>query len=153
MDVRELKKIVQIMNDNDLAEVVVEEEGRMLKVRKHESRAADVVAAATPAPAVAPAPAPPQPAGEEPAPAKEDSDLHEITAPMVGTFYSAPSPDSAPYVENGASVNAETVVCILEAMKVMNEIKSECSGTIAEICVENGQAVDYGQPLFKVRKS
>ncbi len=151
MDVRDLKKIVQIMNDNDLAEVVVEEEGRKLKVRKHETRGVEVVASAVPAPVAGPAPAPPQtPATDGPAP--DDASVHVITAPMVGTYYSSPSPESAAYVETGGTVGPETVVCILEAMKVMNEIKAECAGTVVEVCVENGQAVDYGQPLFKVKK-
>jgi acetyl-CoA carboxylase biotin carboxyl carrier protein len=75
----------------------------------------------------------------------------EIKSPIVGTFYEAPSPDSDPYVEAGAHVNSQTVVCIIEAMKVMNEIKAEVSGTVVERCVTNGQAIEYGQVLFKIR--
>ena len=77
--------------------------------------------------------------------------LLEIKSPMVGTFYSAPSPDSDPYVAPGARVTPDTVVCIIEAMKVMNEIKAECAGTIVEVAVENGRPVEYGQELFRVR--
>jgi acetyl-CoA carboxylase biotin carboxyl carrier protein len=77
--------------------------------------------------------------------------LIEIKSPMVGTFYATPSPDSAPYVEIGSHVEPQTVICIIEAMKVMNEIKAENSGTVAEILVTNGQAVEYGQALFRVR--
>jgi acetyl-CoA carboxylase biotin carboxyl carrier protein len=85
------------------------------------------------------------PAAEQPA------NLHEIASPMVGTFYRAPSPDSAPYVELGQKVTPDTVVCIIEAMKVMNEIKAETTGTIVEILVENGKSVEFGQPLFRVK--
>jgi len=78
-------------------------------------------------------------------------DLVEITSPIVGTFYATPSPDSEPYVEVGSTVNAHTVICVIEAMKVMNEIKAEVDGTIVEVLVTNGQAVEYGQVLFRVR--
>ena len=88
-------------------------------------------------------------AGGRRAPAKEA--LQEIKSPIVGTFYEAPSPDSDPYVEVGAHVDPQTVVCIIEAMKVMNEIKAEVSGTVVEKTVANGQAVEYGQVLFRVR--
>jgi acetyl-CoA carboxylase biotin carboxyl carrier protein len=91
-----------------------------------------------------------QPGGQAPGPAKGDG-LLEIKSPIVGTFYETPSPDSDPYVEPGAHVDPQTVVCIIEAMKVMNEIKAEVTGTIVERTVKNGQAVEYGQVLFKVR--
>ena len=84
-------------------------------------------------------------------PDREAGILVEIKSPIVGTFYATPSPDSEPYVEVGSTVTPQTVLCIIEAMKVMNEIKAETSGTIAEILVTNGQAVEYGQVLFKVR--
>jgi len=150
MDVRDLKKVVQIMNDNDLVEVEIEEEGKRLRLRKPDASAppgTSAAPAAAPAPA-APAPAPAQPAAEAPA---EAAGLPTITAPMVGTFYRAPSPESDPYVEVGSRVDPEKVVCILEAMKVMNEIKAECSGEIVKMCVQNGEAVEYGQPLFIVK--
>jgi len=148
MDARELKKIVQIMNDNDLVEVEIEEEGKRLRVRKQEHGGPPLVAAAA---AAAPAPAAAAesaPAAETPA---EEPGVHVITSPMVGTFYRAPSPDAEPYVDVGVRVDAESVVCILEAMKVMNEIKAECAGQIVDICVQNGEAVEFGQALFKVR--
>ena len=91
--------------------------------------------------APAPAPAPPVPASNE----------VEIKSPMIGTFYRAPSPESAPYVEVGTEVNPETVVCIIEAMKVMNEIKAEAKGVITQVMVENAKPVEFGQPLFKIR--
>ena len=95
------------------------------------------------APVAAPAPAAhPQAAGDE---------FIEITSPMVGTFYSSPSPDSDAFVTVGSRIGADTVVCIVEAMKVMNEIKAECGGVVAEVCVQNAQPVEYGQVLFRVR--
>lgn len=90
-------------------------------------------------------------AGSAGAVTAKDEGLLEIKSPIVGTFYSSPSPDSDPYVEVGSAVSSNTVVCIVEAMKVMNEIKAETSGIIAQVCVKNGQAVEYGQVLFKVR--
>jgi acetyl-CoA carboxylase biotin carboxyl carrier protein len=151
MDPKLLKRIVEIMNQNDLAEIEIEEEGKRLRLRKKEGAATVVPAVPAPAPASAPAAAA-NPAAVEASPAAEvGEDLHTITAPMVGTFYRAPSPEAEPYAEVGTRVKPESVVCILEAMKVMNEIKSECSGEIVKICVQNGEAVEYDQPLFVVR--
>ena len=97
-----------------------------------------------------------QPAGSaEPAAAEStdvDAGLHRITSPIVGTFYRSPGPDKDPYVTEGSSVSPETTVCIVEAMKLMNEIQAEVSGTVVKIYVENGQPVEYGQPLFGIRK-
>jgi acetyl-CoA carboxylase biotin carboxyl carrier protein len=153
MDAKDLKRIVEIMNANDLAEVEIEEEGKRLRVRKMESGAAMMVPAPTVAPApAAPAPAPAAPAAPAPASAAADEEgLHTITAPMVGTFYRAPSPEAENYVEVGRRITPDSVVCILEAMKVMNEIKAECAGEIVKICVQNAEAVEYGQALFVVR--
>jgi acetyl-CoA carboxylase biotin carboxyl carrier protein len=99
------------------------------------------------APIAAPAPA----AAATPAEEAKDDGLADIVSPMVGTFYSAPSPDSNPFVEVGSKVNADTVICIVEAMKVMNEIKAETSGTITEILCKTGEALEFGQPIFKVK--
>src|ERR1019366_8260543 len=93
----------------------------------------------------APAPAPPPPA--------PPSNELEIKSPMIGTFYRAPSPESAPYIEVGTEVVPETVVCIIEAMKVMNEIKAEAKGVVTQVMVENAKPVEFGQPLFKIRPS
>ncbi len=152
MDPKLLKRIVEIMNQNDLAEIEIEEEGKRLRLRKQEGAA--VVAPVAPPPAPAPAPAAAaNPAAAEAAPAAAEvgEGLHTITAPMVGTFYRAPAPEADAYVEVGKRINPESVVCILEAMKVMNEIKSECSGEIVKILVQNGEAVEYDQPLFLVK--
>jgi len=87
------------------------------------------------------------------APVVDEANVEYVKSPMVGTFYRASGPDSAPYCEVGASISAESVLCIVEAMKVMNEIHAEVSGKIVEILVEDGQTVEYGQPLFKVKKA
>ncbi|MHC4223754.1 MAG: acetyl-CoA carboxylase biotin carboxyl carrier protein [Planctomycetota bacterium] len=152
MDVRDLKKIVEIMNQNELIEVEIEEEGKRLRLRK-QAPASPAQVIAAPAPVVAaPAPAAVQPGAAAPAaPAPEAEGLHTITAPMVGTFYRAPSPEADSYVEVGALISPDSVVCILEAMKVMNEIKADCSGEIVKICVQNAEAVEYGQALFVVK--
>ena len=151
MDPKHLKRIVEIMNQNDLAEIEIEEEGKRLRLRKRESSA--TVSYAAPPPAAPPAAAAAaNPAAGEAAPAAEvTEELHTICAPMVGTFYRAPAPEADSYVDVGKRINPQSVVCILEAMKVMNEIKSECSGEVVKICVQNGEAVEYDQPLFVVK--
>ena len=149
LKIDEVQKLVQLMVDNDLSELDVKEGDR--KVHLKRGGQPTVMAPATvvgPAvmPPAAPAAAPPAaPAEAEPA----DSGLTDISSPMVGTYYTAPSPDS--FVAVGDVVGVDDVVCIIEAMKVMNEIRAECAGTIAEICVKNAQPVEFGQALFKVK--
>ena len=140
MDFDEIKKIVDLMSENGLAEFEMEREGTRLTLRKAVSAP---VAAPVAAPAAAPAaiPAAAEPAGPA---------LSEVKAPFVGTFYRAPAPDAEPFVVTGQEVGPETVLCIVEAMKVMNEIKAEMRGIIREILVENALAVQYGQPLFRI---
>jgi len=147
MDPKHLKRIVDIMNQNDLAEIEIEEEGLRLRLRKKEGSVVALPAAPLPVAAAAP----PAAAGEAASAAEVAEGLHTITAPMVGTFYRAPAPEVDAYVEVGRRINPESVVCILEAMKVMNEIKSECAGEVVKICVQNGEAVEYDQPLFVVK--
>lgn len=148
MDIKEIKKIVELMKEHDLSKFELEEEAfRIAMVRGYDEQVR-MVQAAAPAPA-APAAAPV--AGTDTSAAPVDDGLLEITAPIVGTFYRAGSPDADPYVQVGQSVDKDTVVCIVEAMKVMNEIKAEVKGTIEKILVENATPVMYGQPLFKVK--
>ena len=151
MDLKDLRRIVEIMNKNDLAEVEIEEEGKRLRLRKKEGPQAMLPAMPMPAAGPAAYAPPPDAPGADAPPSAEDAGLHTITAPMVGTFYVAGSPDADAYVTVGSPLGPETVVCILEAMKVMNEIKAECSGEIVKVCVQNGEAVEYGQALFQVR--
>ncbi len=149
MELDRIKTLITLMNDNGLAELEIEEKGSKVRLVKEAARKTEVVA--VPAAQVAPVIA----NGPQAAPAKAskatEEDRHEIVAPMVGTFYEAPSPDADPFVEVGMSVSADTTVCIIEAMKVMNEIHAEVEGTIVEVLVENGHPVEYGQPLFRVR--
>lgn len=148
LELKEIKAIIDLMKKNDLAVFKLEKEGFKLELEAQRP----VAPVVTPAPAtVAPAAVPPASASvPAPAAAQPRRELKEIVSPMVGTFYRAPSPESAPYVQVGQDVDEESVVCIIEAMKVMNEIKAEMRGVIAEVLVENGTPVQFGQPLFRV---
>jgi acetyl-CoA carboxylase biotin carboxyl carrier protein len=155
MDHRELKKLVQLMNDNGLVELEVEEQGMRVLLRKAGAGVTAVPmmgAVAAPGHAV---PAPPGPgngpSGAPVAPPARPPGTKDICSPMVGTFYRRPSPDSQPYVNVGDRVKGESVVCIVEAMKVNNEIKAEMDGEVVEILVEDGHPVEFDQPLFRVR--
>lgn len=161
MKIEEIKTIVKLMSENDLTEFKIEAEDMHLCIRRGSQQTAAMAAQAViaapaittpavtaPAPAAAPAPAPAAaaPAAEA---AKAPVDASKIIeSPIVGTFYRSSSPGAEPLVKIGAKIEADTTVCIIEAMKVMNEIKAEKSGVIKEILVENGQPVEFGQPLF-----
>ena len=152
VDLKKLRELVKLMVDNDIAEVDLQDEAEHIKLKRAGQDQPVVVAPAPPAPVAAPAPAAATAPAAAPAPAaSEDDGLLEITSPTVGTFYEASSPDVKPFVAAGSKVTADSVVCIIEAMKVFNEIKSEVKGTIEKVLVENGQAVEFGQPLFKVK--
>jgi acetyl-CoA carboxylase biotin carboxyl carrier protein len=149
-DIKEIKTIIDLMKKNDLSVFEIEKEGFRLKLQRGgPGQAAPVAAPAATGQAKPPA------TTAEAAPAVpktiESIQLKEIVSPMVGTFYRAGSPDAPPFVDIGKTVTEETVVCIIEAMKVMNEIKAETSGVIAEVVAENGKPVQFGQVLFKVR--
>jgi acetyl-CoA carboxylase biotin carboxyl carrier protein len=149
-EIKEIKAIIDLMKKNDLSVFEIEKEGFRLKLQ----RGASVQAAGGVAPAAAPSPkggsAAPEAAPAAPRPI-ETVPLKDIASPMVGTFYRAASPDTPPFVDVGKAVTEDTVVCIIEAMKVMNEIKAETSGVIAEVVAENGKPVQFGQALFRVR--
>ena len=147
IDMRKLRELVKLMKENDLAELDLRDETEQVSIRR--GGAGEPIVYATPGAAAAPPTPQPAPAEAEPEPA--DAGLVEITSPMVGTFYSAASPDADPFVRAGAVIDAETVVCVIEAMKVFNEIKAETAGTVEKVLVSNGQAVEYGQPLFLVK--
>jgi acetyl-CoA carboxylase biotin carboxyl carrier protein len=157
MDIKEIKRLVKLMIDNDLTEMNIVDGDQKVSLKKGpgDQGPGRVIVNPVGLPAVGPVPAglPPLSAnGDEPLPVADEptSDLIEITSPMVGTFYSSSSPDTDAYVSVGDPVGNDTVVCIVEAMKVMNEIKAECSGRIAEICVRNAQPVEFGQVLFRL---
>lgn len=148
MEHRELKKLVQLMNDNGLVELEIEREGERVHLRK--SGPPMTAAAVAGMPMAAPVPAAPTPAPAEPE-APPEPEGETIDSPMVGTFYRRPNPDADAYAKVGDRIDDESVVCIVEAMKVNNEIKAEISGEIIEILVEDGQPVEFGQPLFRVK--
>jgi acetyl-CoA carboxylase biotin carboxyl carrier protein len=151
-DIKEIKAIIDLMKKHDLAVFEIEKEGFRLKLQ----RGASVSQTMATAPAAAAAASgkggaiAAEPATGAPK-AIESVSLKEIVSPMVGTFYRAASPDGPPFVEVGKAVTEDTVVCIIEAMKVMNEIKAETSGVIAEVLAENSKPVQFGQALFRVR--
>lgn len=151
MKIEEIKMIVKLMSDNDLTEFKIEAEEYNLCIRRGDNKTHVVSGTPGIIPAVAqhavcsPAPAP------APAPAPSKEDVLTIDSPIVGTFYRSPSPDAEPFVKVGDKVEADTVVCIVEAMKVMNEVKAEKSGVIKEILAENTSPVEYGQPLFAIQ--
>jgi acetyl-CoA carboxylase biotin carboxyl carrier protein len=144
IDLEKVKELIELMIENDLVELEIADGKNKIALKRPGAGApviTQVPMAAAPAPSTSPTPA------EE---AKDDG-LVEIVSPMVGTFYSASSPDSDQFVEVGSKVSADTVVCIVEAMKVMNEIKAETSGTITEILCKTGEALEFGQAIFKVK--
>jgi acetyl-CoA carboxylase biotin carboxyl carrier protein len=152
----EIKELIKLVDQTSISELEIEKEGARIAIRKpgKAEPASYVQSAAVPAPAPAPAqPAEAPAAVTAPAPAEKDlSGYHQIVSPMVGTFYVAPSPTSPPYVKVGDRVKPDTIVCIVEAMKLMNEIEAEVSGEIVEVLAENGQLVEFGQPLFLVKR-
>ena len=150
MDLRKLKKLIDLVEESGIAEIEVTEGEEKVRITRSLTAPQPVYAAA---PAVAAAPAPAAaaaaPVAAEGAPAAPARDLSKAqTSPMVGTFYRAPGPNAPVFVEVGQSVNAGDTLCIIEAMKLMNEIEAERSGVVKEILVENGQPVEFGEPLF-----
>jgi len=152
MNIEEIKQLVQLMIENDLSELNVADGETKVFLKRGPSGLPVVVAAP---PATNEPSASGRSGGAAPSAAtraeQAPEELIDIKSPMVGTFYAAAGPDSDPYVAVGTAVSEDSVVCIIEAMKVMNEIKAECSGTVQEICVKNAQPVEYGQVLFRVK--
>ncbi len=148
LDIRKLKELVRLMVANGLSEIDLRDSDEQVTLRRQGPHQPPQIVT-TPAPAAV------THAGA-PADAATETDVSEqglvrIESPMVGTFYAAPNPDAAPFVAVGATVGPETNVCVIEAMKIFNEIKAECSGTIEKVLVSNGEAVEFGQALFLVR--
>jgi acetyl-CoA carboxylase biotin carboxyl carrier protein len=156
VDLKDIKAIIDLMKKNSITEFELERQDSKIRLKRGLNGGSPVVQQEEPAPAV---PAPVQSAAAVPAPATVAAPPPaatgevDIKSPMIGTYYRAPSPEAANYIEVGAAVTPETVVCIIEAMKVMNEIKAEVKGVITQILLENGKPVEFGQPLFKVRPS
>ena len=154
IDIRKLKELVRLMVANDLTELDLRDEQETVTLRRPGPQQAPVMmapqAAIQAAPVAAPAAAPP---AEAEAAADPMEGLTPIESPMVGTFYASPSPDKPTFIKVGDTVDAETVVCLVEAMKIFNEIKAEVSGTVEKILPASGDSVEFGQPLFLIRPS
>ena len=158
IDIRKLKELVRLMTSSDLTELDLRDKDEQVTIRRASPQAVPTVMAhpmpamhvATPvASAAAPAPS----AAAAPAAPAEDAGLVAIESPMVGTFYASPGPDKPPFIAVGAQVGPTSTVCLVEAMKIFNEIKAERSGTVAKVLVKSGDAVEFGQPLFMIRPS
>jgi len=145
-----IERLLTLLDKGDLTELEYESGKERIRLSRTPPPAAPAVYAAPPAAAPAPAPAP---GAAAPAAGEEQAGTMLVRAPMVGTFYRSPSPEADPFVSVGDRVGPDTTLCILEAMKVMNEIKAECSGEVVEILVENGEPVEFDQPLFRIRTS
>lgn len=158
MDLSYVKKLIKLLSESDVDEIEIEEEGKKIRVVKHGNTVAARTPVAGPAPVVlAPAngsvPVAPSTAAGPPAavPAQaETTKYHEVKSPIVGTFYRSPAPDAEPFVQVGSTVSTGSVLCIVEAMKLMNEIESDIAGKIVKVLVENGQPVEYDQTLFLI---
>jgi len=145
MDIRKVKKLIELLEESGIAEIEIKEGEESVRI----SRATQGIAVSAPAvaaPVAAPAPAAEAPASAEP----EEPSGHLVRAPMVGTFYRAPSPNAKVFVEEGQTVKVGDTLCIIEAMKLLNQIETDKAGTIKSILIENGQPVEYNQPLFVI---
>jgi acetyl-CoA carboxylase biotin carboxyl carrier protein len=153
VDIKDIKAIIDLMKKNSITEFELERQDSKIRLKRAPNGGAPVVqydelASAGTVPVLPPVAVASAPVGTPPIPVTNEI---EVKSPMIGTFYRAPSPEAASYVEIGAEINPESVVCIIEAMKVMNEIKAEVKGVITQVLVENAKPVEFGQPLFKVR--
>ncbi|MFK8031782.1 MAG: acetyl-CoA carboxylase biotin carboxyl carrier protein [Gammaproteobacteria bacterium] len=152
MDIRKVKKLIEMLEASGIHEIEITEGEESVRISRQSSVAAPVryeSVAPMPLPAAAPAPAPSAPTQvEEPASKPEHHSGHVVKSPMVGTFYSAPTPNASPFAPVGTGIKSGETVCIIEAMKMMNQIESDASGVVKEILVANGEPVEFGQPLF-----
>ncbi|MCL5027752.1 MAG: acetyl-CoA carboxylase biotin carboxyl carrier protein [Bacteroidetes bacterium] len=155
MDLNLIKKLVKIVDTSEITDLEVEENGLRIRVAKKlksgSNNMPQVLVSQAP-PSELPQPRP-STIEQHPQTVEVQENLHEIKSPIVGTFYRSPAPDADPYVQVGDSISTGTVLCIVEAMKLMNEIESDISGKIVKIFVENGKPVEYNQPLFLIQKS
>jgi acetyl-CoA carboxylase biotin carboxyl carrier protein len=153
MDIRKVKKLIELLDESGIAEIEITEGEESVRISRY-TQGAPAAPAPVPAPVAAPAPAAaaaaPAPAEAAPAPAEPDEEGFLVTAPMVGTFYAASSPGAAPYVQVGDRVNEGDTLCIIEAMKMMNQIEADVSGVVKSIRVQNGEPVEYGQTLIVI---
>ena len=150
MDIRKVKKLIELLETSDIAEIEIKEGEEAVRISRSSSVTTTVVAPAA-APVAAPAPSPAAAAEEKPAP--QTTSRHIVSSPMVGTFYRKPAPDKPPFVEVGDIVSEGSVLCVIEAMKLFNEIESEVTGKIVKILVDDSSPVEFDQPLFLVDPS
>jgi len=152
VDIKDIKAIIDLMKKNSITEFELERQDSKIRLKRGPNGGAPVIQYDEPAgggaPVLLPAGVPSVPSSTPQAPATGEI---EVKSPMIGTFYRAPSPEAGSYVEIGTEISPESVVCIIEAMKVMNEIKAEVKGVVTQVLVENAKPVEFGQPLFKVR--
>ena len=154
MDIRKVKKLIELLEESDIGEIEIKEGEESVRISRHGNQPAAQVAYAAPAPAAlapAAAPAPSEaPAAEAAAPAAAPVADNAVLSPMVGTFYRSPSPEAPSFIEVGQTVRVGYVLCIVEAMKMMNQIEADRAGTVTAIHVENGEAVEFDQPLISI---
>jgi acetyl-CoA carboxylase biotin carboxyl carrier protein len=150
MDIRKVKKLIELLDESGIAEIEITEGEESVRISRYSNQAPAPALVAAPAIAAAPVAAAAAPAPVAATVAEVEEDGHAVTAPMVGTFYSAPSPGSAEFVQMGDRVNIGDTLCIVEAMKMMNPIEAEVSGTIKSIRAQSGDPVEYGQTLFMI---
>jgi acetyl-CoA carboxylase biotin carboxyl carrier protein len=157
MDIRKVKKLIELLEESGVSEIEITEGEDAVRISRYPSSAPPtttvVHAPATTPPPLAPAaaPSPPAPAADEPVPGAPPQPLpqgHTVTAPMVGTYYASPAPGAKPFVQVGSEVEAGDTLCIIEAMKMMNQIESDKAGRVVSVLVDNGEPVEFGQPLF-----
>ncbi len=144
MELNEIKKLIEMLKETDITELQIEREGAKLKIKREKYLASFEAISSVKRPEAAPSKETKAEA------AAEESKLVTITSPIVGVFHRSPSPDASPFVEAGSAVRKGQVLCIVEAMKLMNEIESDTDGTVSNILIENGQPVEYGEPLFLI---
>ncbi len=152
-DVRKIRRLIELMNEHDLAKMDLRQGDMRIQLRRGHEPVLSPPLPPTPTPAVSPEAAPVSEKLPVSAPAdasSEDDHVVVVPSPMIGTYYSASAPDATPYVKVGDPVGADTTICIVEAMKVFNEIQAEVAGTVVAVLVESGEPVEFGQPLFKI---
>jgi acetyl-CoA carboxylase biotin carboxyl carrier protein len=146
-DIRRIKRLVELMQENDLTELDIQQPDMRIQLKRNASAISPPMVVPTPVPV----PAVPVQSVSAPAPVPaDDKNIYIIKSPMVGTFYTAPNPDVAPFVKVGDTISSDTTICLIEAMKVYNEIQAECSGKIAAVLAKNGETVEFGKPLFQL---
>ena len=149
MDIRKIKKLIELIEDSDVTEIEITENEESVRISRQQNIvAAPQYQAMAPAPAAAPAPVAPQPVMDSTPAAAAEPEGHVIKSPMVGTFYRSSSPTANAFVEVGQTVSQGQTICIIEAMKILNQIEADVSGVVKQILIENGQPVEFDQPLF-----